>query len=66
MKKKIWTCKIGEVCDHKLPPGSDLPMRQAIKKAYYELTGEWPEFVFSGWGGELTDVEREVAYKKPG
>ncbi len=60
MKKNIWTCKIGEVDSSKLPPGSDQPMRQAIKRAYFELTGEHPEFLFSGWGGELDDIERCV------
>ena len=59
--KKIWTCKIGEIDDSKLPSGADFPMREAIKKAYYELTGETPEFLFSGWGGELNDIERCVA-----
>lgn len=51
-----WTCKIGEA------PGSfkDLPMREAIARAYEELTGQPPTFVFSGWGGELTEAERAV------
>ncbi len=60
MKPKIWECKIGEVDDSKLAIGADLPMREAIKRAYKELTGEEPEFVFSGWGGSLTQTEREV------
>jgi hypothetical protein len=58
--KKVWTCKIGESDAAKLPPGADAPMRQAIKDAYFQLTGEWPTFCFSGWGGELTEVERQI------
>lgn len=56
---KIWTCKIGEVAT--IPPGADGPMREAVSEAYHAITGTWPEFLFSGWGGELTDLERAVA-----
>lgn len=59
-KKKIWECKIGEVEAKYLEPGSDSPMRRAIEKAYKELTGQEPEFIFSGWGGELTPGERRA------
>ena len=55
---KIWTCKIGEVEEDKLPYGSDLPMREAIQEAYHKLTGEECKFIFSGWGGQLTHGER--------
>lgn len=55
---KIWTCKIGEVDD--VPSGSDFPMRCAVEKAYFEITGQYPEFIFSGWGGELEESERAV------
>lgn len=58
---KIWTCKIGEVDAEKLPCGADLPMRKAIVAAYRQITGEEPEFIFSGWGGELDEGERLVA-----
>jgi hypothetical protein len=55
---KIWSCKIGEVDASKLPRGADGPMRDAVARAYRELTGEDPEFLFSGWGAELTPGER--------
>lgn len=61
--KKIWTCKIGEIFHKELPKASDTPMRTAIRKAYLELTGSEPDFIFSGWGGELTEGEREVQNK---
>jgi hypothetical protein len=71
---KIWTCKIGECEEDDLLTaegkyyGADAPMRQAIREAYIKITGKEPNFIFSGWGGKLTGVEREVAnkYKKMG
>lgn len=59
--KKIWFCKIGEVEDGVLPAGADLPMRNALSAAYTAMTGLQPEFCFSGWGGELTPIERAVS-----
>lgn len=56
MPERIWTCKIGAA--ESVPPGGDFPMREAIARAYRELTGSDPEFIFSGWGGELTEGER--------
>jgi hypothetical protein len=58
MKTKIWTCKIGEVDAENLPHDADWPMRRAIYEAYKKITGKDPEFIFSGWGGELTPEER--------
>lgn len=63
--KKIWGCKIGEVDLAKLPYGADTPMRDAVRSAYKKLTGEEPDFIFSGWGEELTEPERRVANEKP-
>ena len=45
---RIWVCKIGEVGSELLPKGSDLPMRQAVAKAYKEITGYEPDFIFRG------------------
>ena len=53
----IWSCKIGEV-EHKLPSGSGGPLRQAVAEAYRKLTGQEPDFNFSGWGAALTESER--------
>ena len=58
--KKVWSCKIGEVDDSRVPAGGDFPMRQAVAAAYVALTGLAPDFIFSGWGGELDEFEREV------
>ena len=55
----IWRCKIGGP-GYLTGGGNDLPMRQAIARAYREITGFEPEFIFSGWGAELTEPERAV------
>lgn len=58
----IWKCKIGEVesIHTHSGGGGDLVMRDAVAKAYRELTGQDPDFIFSGWGAELTEPERAV------
>ena len=57
---KIWMCKIGECEDWELPKNADIPMREAIRKTYFELTGKNPVFIFSGWNTSLTEPERAV------
>ena len=55
----VWSCKIGGQ-ERPLPPGADLRMREAVATAYAELVGEPAEFIFSGWGAELTPGELAV------
>jgi hypothetical protein len=61
---KIWYCKIGECTEEELhsrmSSGADLPMRIAVEEQYEEITGKKPDFIFSGWGAELTEGERAV------
>ena len=57
---KVWGCKIGTKGPLDLPGGSDQPMREAVKRAFFELTGRWPDFTFSGWADELTDSQKQV------
>jgi hypothetical protein len=57
---KIWFCKIGEVSGVDLPTDADLAMRKAVSDAYWQITGRDPGFIFSGWGGGLTEPERAV------
>ncbi len=59
MTERIWKCKIGGPAAL-LPAGCDYPMRESVARAFKEITGSDPEFIFSGWGAELTDGEREV------
>jgi hypothetical protein len=54
-RTKIWTCKIGEALPDDVPGGADLPMRESVARTYRRLTGREPDFIFSGWGGELTE-----------
>ena len=54
-----WYCKIGNA-DGPLPHGCDYPMRRAVERAYREITGQEPDFIFSGWSAQLTDSEQRV------
>lgn len=56
---KVWECKIGGE-GIELPDGADFEMRQAIKEAYFKLTGKDCEFCFSGWGAKLSPIELRV------
>lgn len=56
-----WDCKVGIRGEgFELPPGADLPMREAVCVAFKEIVGVEPEFCFSGWGAKLTVVEQSV------
>ncbi len=67
MSGQTWDCKIGECDKEDLLDkngkyyGADLPMRQAIREAYIKVTGKEPKFIFSGWGGRLDSIERDIA-----
>lgn len=60
MTTTIWTCKVGCLKEIDLPNAADLPMREAIAKAFLEITGQECEFLFSGWGGSLDKFELAV------
>ena len=57
---RIWDCKIGRIDDGRLCDGADAPMRRAVREAYTRLTGQEPNFIFSGWGATLTPIEQEI------
>lgn len=59
-RETVWSCKIGVIGKISLPPGSDTPMRDAIADAFREIAHKEPEFMFSGWGTELTEEERNI------
>ena len=63
-KEQIWSCKIGVVDVDILLDGADAPLRKAVEKAFIELTGKEPTFLFSGWNAELDRFEREAVDKK--
>ncbi len=57
----VWECKVGGTFPHSsLPPGSDSPMRDAVERAYRDITGQEAEFCFSGWGAALSPNQRDV------
>lgn len=56
----VWQCTIGETPRHLLPNGSDGPMRNAVSERFHDLTGKYPDFIFSGWGRRLTESQRAV------
>lgn len=63
MSNKIWGCKIGLANGEELPDGADAPMRQAVQKAFRELTGLDDLFCFSGWGTKLDEHEFDALTK---
>jgi len=60
----IWECKIGNAPDewvgHSGGAGHDRDMRKAVEEAFIRITGKEPDFIFSGWGAQLDDVEQEI------
>ncbi len=57
--ERIWTCKIGTRV-RELPKGADGPMRKVVFDAFARVTGYEADYCFSGWGGELLEIERAV------
>ena len=58
---RAWSCKIGVMGEVDIPPGADAPMRQAVERAFFALTGKHAEFNFSGWAAQLDEYEFGVA-----
>lgn len=63
-KHQVWYCKVGIKGDVQLPGGADFPMRQAIKEAFFQVTGVEADFCFSGWNAPLTDIEESIVETK--
>ena len=64
--KRVWACKAVWGIESELPAGADQPMREAVKDAFFKLTGRWPDTLFSGWGGQLTDAELRCVKESEG
>lgn len=57
----VWQCHLRvQIPRFMLPHGSDGPMRAAVEKACFELTGFDPTDIFSGWNGSLNLMQRVV------
>ena len=59
---KVWNCKIIVPANAKLPSGFDSPPRSAARDAVLNADIEVIT-IFSGWGGKLTAIEREMVEK---
>jgi hypothetical protein len=57
---KVWVCKIGTDENVEIPKGADAPMRQAVQEAFEKVTGVGARYAFTGWGGQLTKIERSI------
>lgn len=62
-----WDCKIGVTSDKTavLQGGADLPMRNAIAEEFERQTGMEPDFIFSGWGAKLSEMQRHIVTGDP-
>jgi hypothetical protein len=57
----MWICKIGARSGAmRLASGVDEVMRKAAREAFRSVTGMDAEFIFSGWGGDLTEAEKLI------
>lgn len=54
-ERYVWECAVGGRSPVIVPSGGDFPMRQAVEKAFFDLTGQHPEMCYSGWGRKFTD-----------
>lgn len=64
-KDPIWYCKVGSKnVNAVMPGGCDSPMRDAIEEEFKRITGDYPQFCFSGWGQELTAGEQAAIDNK--
>ena len=59
-RSHTWTCRIGSRAGVCIPPGADGPMRDAVYKAFKEVTTEDAEACFSGWGDQFTEEQLAV------
>ena len=59
MRYQVWNCKIVVAEDVDLPNDFDSPPRRAAIQAV-ENAGFAVIDCFSGWGGKLTDTEKEI------
>ena len=61
MRKQVeaeyWICIIGATNSKNLKDGANVPMRNAVEKAFEETTGHEQEICWSGWGSEKEKVD---------
>ena len=59
MKYKVWECKIVVAEDAELPKGFDAPPRRSAMAAV-EAAGIDVIACFSGWGGKVDKIEKQI------
>lgn len=59
-ERQTWTCRVGVVGSVTIPNGGDAPMRRAVTEAFKQVTGQYPEHCFSGWGDKWDEKELAV------
>jgi hypothetical protein len=59
-KRQLWDCKIGVKGQVEIPHGADFPMRRAVEAEFKKITGQNPDYIFSGWGSTLGESELAV------
>lgn len=55
----VWECRIVGF-NVTLPQGADVPLRQAVEKAFRKLTGDDSVACFSSWDAELPAIEARI------
>jgi hypothetical protein len=56
----IWTCKMGYANRAELPLGADGDVRKVVEAKFKQMMNRSPEFIFSGWAGQLSEGELAV------
>lgn len=63
--RHIWFCKAIIDTEKPLSFGADTPPRLAVRNAIYEMFGEYPQTIFSGFGCyKLTKSEEKFVNKR--
>ena len=65
MAYRVWTCKLVIDDGQPMPMGFDGPPRDAAVRAV-ERAGFEVVSMFSGWGGQLTEIERKIVDERGG
>lgn len=61
----VWTCHIGVEAPCPLPLSADFPMRERVMEAFLDVTGVPAVAVFSGWGGDFTEAQKDLIAEGP-
>lgn len=57
---RVWECHLVAGKGVEICGPADGPMREAVERAFHELAGVDCEAAFTGWGGALNRIQREI------